>query len=73
MPAHVQHADLEEVESESELGNLMVSAPRTAWQRFKGHGRKRVGFFQSLKALALSSCTFIIVATFPGTHSRPQG
>ena len=69
MPTYVQHVDLEE--TEPKLGNFMVSTSRTAWQRFNGHGRKRVGFFQSLKAVALSSCTFIIVPTFSGTHSGP--
>ena len=69
MPAYAQHVDLEEVEPKP--GNFMVSTSRTTWQRFNGHGRKRVGFFQSLKAVALSSCTFIIVPFFPGAHPGP--
>jgi len=69
MPSCAQHVDLEEFKLKP--GKFMLSASRTPWQRFNGHGRKRVGFFQSLKAVALSSCTFIIFATFPGTHTVP--
>lgn len=73
LPTHVQHGDLEDVGSKPEPDNFMISASRTAWQRFNGHGRRRVGFFHSLKAVILSSCAFIlIVVAFLGTHSGPQ-
>ena len=32
------------------------TTPRAAWNRFNGHGRKRVGVFQSIKAVLFSSC-----------------
>ena len=38
------------------------SLPRAAWDRFNGYGRKPVGTIQSIKAVALSSCTSFPVA-----------
>ena len=54
LPTHSPQEDLED-------GGFkhMISASRTAWQRFNGHGRRPVGFFKSLKAVVLSSCAFI--------------
>lgn len=69
MPPYVQHVDLEQVNPKP--GYFVVSTSRAVWQRFNGHGRKRVGFFQSLKAVALSSCTFVVVATLLATHPGP--
>lgn len=51
LPTHVQHSDLENVE-------LKHSDPlTTAWNRFNGYGRKRIGFIESVKAVIFSSCT----------------
>lgn len=56
LPTHVQRNDSEEVHQK--LGDSLTSAGRTAWQRFNGYGRRHIGFFRSLKAVVLSSCTF---------------
>ena len=60
---HPRGSDLEEVQIKP--GNSLTSASRTAWQRFNGHGRRSIGFLQSLKAVILSSCAFVpIIVTF---------
>lgn len=71
LPTHVQRDGSEE--GQLKPGNPLTSASRTAWQRFNGHGRRPIGFFRSLKAVALSSCAFIlIVMIFLEIHFRPQ-
>jgi hypothetical protein len=53
LPTHVQNSDSGNVELETDK-----SMTRAAWDRFNGHGRKHVGFFQSVKAVVFCSCTF---------------
>jgi hypothetical protein len=59
LPTHVQHNDPENVEHKH-------TRARSAWNRFNGYGRKRVGFFQSIKAVVFCSCTSILIV-----FSRP--
>jgi hypothetical protein len=54
LPTHLRQNELDSVE-------LKPTAARAAWNRFNGHGRKRVGFFQSVKAVVFCSCTFILI------------
>ena len=58
LPTHVQSS---ESDVELESGNLLKSAPKAAWRRFNGYGRKRVGFFASVKAIVFSSCVSISI------------
>lgn len=51
LPTPVQHSGSENVELKP--GPSLTAA----WNRFNGHGRKRVGFLQSIKAVVFSSCT----------------
>jgi len=52
LPTH--HEDVE-----PKHGMHFATSPKAAWDRFNGRGRKRVGFLQSAKAVALSSCMSI--------------
>ena len=69
LPDHVQHND---PESGGFVPAQTVSTtPMAAWQRFNGHGRKRVGFVASIKAVVFSSCLFIpvvsvVIGIYPG-------
>ena len=54
LPTHLRHNDPDSVE-------LKPTAARAAWNRFNGYGRKRVGFFQSIKAVVFCSCTFTLI------------
>lgn len=58
LPTHVQPND-----SENNLGGALRSIPGNAWARFNGHGRKRVGPLQSIKAVLTASCMFVPIAT----------
>ena len=42
--------------SENSQRNSLTAAPKAAWDRFNGYGRKRIGFLQSVKAVVFSSC-----------------
>jgi len=53
LPTHVHRSDSENIEPKH--GHTVTSA-RAAWNRFNGHGRKRVGAVQSAKAVLFSSC-----------------
>ena len=57
LPTHVQHSDFKDVDLNS--GNYVASTARAAWERFNGHGRKRIGFLRSVRAVICSSCTLI--------------
>jgi len=57
LPTHTQRDSSGDVEPKV-ASSLSAKA---AWQRFNGHGRKRIGFFESVKAVVLSSCTFISI------------
>lgn len=57
LPTHVQQDSGDLEGAQLKPGNSLTSVSRTAWQRFNGHGRRRIGFLQSLKALFVSSCT----------------
>jgi hypothetical protein len=59
LPTHLQPNGSMSVEPKP--GKDLTSV-KNAWARFNGHGRKRVGVFQSIKAVFTSSCTFIPVA-----------
>ena len=54
--AHLQHSDSEKAKPKP--GHSLTSVPKAAWARFNGYGRKRIGLFQSVKAVLFSSCTF---------------
>jgi len=58
LPTHVQLSDSENV-GPKPGGSSTATA---VWERFNGYGRKRVGFFESVKAVVLSSCTFTSIA-----------
>ena len=45
----------------------LTTAPRAAWDRFNGYGRKRVGAMQSVRAVILSSCI-----SFPSSSVVPR-
>lgn len=68
LPTHVQPSDSTHVEPK--LGHHLTSVTKNAWARFNGHGRRRIGFFQSIKAIITSSCTFIpvVVTAVPGIY-----
>ena len=70
LPIHVQRDDSEETLLKP--GNS--SALRTAWRRFNGHGRRRIGFLQSLTAVVLFSCMFppIAVTSFKNRLQTPR-
>ena len=59
LPTHLQHSDSEDADVEH--GSILAAAPRAAWRRFNGYGRKRVGFLASVKAVVFSSCAFASV------------
>lgn len=56
LPTHAQHSDSDSVEPGPE--SHFTTSPRAAWKRFNGYGRKKVGFFDSVKAVVFSSCVF---------------
>ena len=65
------NADVHSLPSHTQSGNsknvgrppikTLASASKNAWGRFNGHGRKSIGFVQSVKAIIFSSCTPISV------------
>lgn len=59
LPTHLQPNDSTNVEPKP--GNHLASA-KNAWARFNGHGRKRIGILQSIKAVVTSSCKSIPLA-----------
>ena len=69
LPDYVRHNDPES--SGFMAAHTVSTASMTAWQRFNGHGRKRVGFLASIKAVVFSSCLFIpivsvVIGIYPG-------
>ena len=56
LPTHAQHSDSDNVEPEPE--HHFTTSPRAAWKRFNGYGHKKIGFFDSVKAVVFSSCVF---------------
>ena len=69
LPTHVQRSDSDDVEPKP--GNPLATTPRAAWDRFNGRGRKRVGFFQSVKSVVLSSCSSLPIV-FGSSWNLPQ-
>ena len=67
LPTRVQRDGSEEILLKP--GNSLTSASRTAWQRFNGHGRRRIGLLRSLKAVVLSSCMFNPITPTPSSNS----
>ncbi|KAF9788189.1 hypothetical protein BJ322DRAFT_1047593 [Thelephora terrestris] len=53
LPTHIQSDDSTNVGLGQ--GRSLTSIRRNAWARFNGHGRKRIGFLQSVKAVVASS------------------
>lgn len=63
LPTHVQSNGSQD--GGSKPGNPITSASRNAWARFNGYGRKRIGFFQSLKAVIFSSFLNVLFLFLP--------
>lgn len=60
LPTHLQPND-----SENNLRDAPGSIPRNAWARFNGHGRKRIGFRQSIKAVLTASYLNVLILFLP--------
>jgi hypothetical protein len=59
LPTHIQSDDSTNVGLGQ--GRSLTSIRRNAWARFNGHGRKRIGFLQSVKAVVASSCALVSI------------